>query len=57
MQMDKAVAIRTNWETKGSPPCSHPEVEKERYLGADTGDEVCTKCGTAGPRGSLRRAG
>jgi transposase-like protein len=24
--------------------CSHPRLEKERYLGAQTGDYVCTSC-------------
>lgn len=27
------------------PECLHPNSEKERYLGADTGDRTCSDCG------------
>jgi hypothetical protein len=33
--------------------CSHPEVEPERYLGAHTGDYVCTRCGKTGTDSNL----
>ena len=26
--------------------CRHPSFQKERYLGAQTGDYVCNECGT-----------
>ena len=55
MQLAQAAALRRNWEAKGNPPCEHPEVDKEYDLGADTGDEVCTTCGTYGPRGTVQR--
>ena len=28
----------------GNKPCEHPKLEKEYYLGSDTGDYVCTTC-------------
>ena len=34
-------------EKYGNKPCKHPKLEKEYYLGADTGDYVCTTCGKA----------
>ena len=40
MQMDAAARLNKAWVTKGNPPCDHPNVDKEYYLGADTGDEV-----------------
>ena len=55
MQAVKAEALRKNWAEKGNSPCSHPEVDKEHDLGADTGDEVCTICGADGPRGTLQK--
>lgn len=45
MQMDEAQRLREEWKKKGSPSCKHTNREKEYSLGADTGDEVCTKCG------------
>jgi hypothetical protein len=45
MEMDDARRLREEWEAKGSPPCDHPRVEKERARGADTGDTACTTCG------------
>ena len=42
MQHEEAKAIRKAW---GDKPCNHPKVEKEYYLGSDTGDKVCTTCG------------
>ena len=44
MQMEKAAKLRRRWTAKGNPPCSHPRLDKEYYLGADTGDYVCTTC-------------
>jgi len=31
--------------THQGAPCQHPKLDKEYYLGAQTGDYVCTKCG------------
>ena len=54
MQSSKAAQLRRAWEDKGNPLCDHPRVEKEYDLGADTGDEVCTRCGATAHRGTLR---
>ena len=56
MQLEKGRAIRDAWLAKGNPECDHPSVDKEYYRGADTGDEVCTRCGAAAPRGILQRS-
>jgi hypothetical protein len=45
MQMDSAQKLRDGWEKSGNRPCEHKKVEKEYYLGSDTGDKVCTTCG------------
>lgn len=42
MEMKKAQGLRTAW---GNKPCDHPHYDRENYLGADTGDKVCTQCG------------
>ena len=42
MQSKKAAQLRKDW---GNQPCDHPNIEKEYYLGAQTGDYVCTSCG------------
>jgi len=42
MEMKKAQRLRTAW---GDKPCDHPDYDRENYLGADTGDKVCTQCG------------
>jgi hypothetical protein len=42
MQHEKALKLMKEW---GNKPCNHPNVEKEYYLGTDTGDKVCTQCG------------
>lgn len=42
MQHEKAKSIRKSW---GNKACNHPKVEKEYYLGTQTGDKVCTTCG------------
>ena len=54
MQIEDGVWLRKTWAAKGNPSCDHPAVEKEYSRGADTGDEVCTTCGDAGPRGTSR---
>jgi hypothetical protein len=45
MQMYDAFRLQKEWEEKGNPPCEHENIEKEYYLGTQTGDKVCTKCG------------
>ncbi|MFJ2961150.1 hypothetical protein ACIPIC_02435 [Streptomyces collinus] len=45
MQMDVGQRLRDEWAAKGSPPCSHPRLEKEYWQGSDTGDKVCDTCG------------
>lgn len=42
MQSRKADEIRKEW---GDKECDHPEFDKEYYLGAQTGDYICTQCG------------
>ena len=54
MQLKKAETLRRAWIEKGNPSCEHPEVDKEYYLGTDTGDEVCTTCGRSAPPGTLQ---
>lgn len=53
MQMSKAEQLRRAWAEKGNPPCEHPQLDREYYLGADTGDYVCTTCGTVFPDGKV----
>ena len=48
MQAAKARELRKEW---GDKPCDHPDVDKEYYLGAQTGDYVCTQCGKEFSRG------
>ena len=45
MQLKDAAQLRKD---RGDEPCDHPNIEKEYYLGAQTGDYVCTSCGKAG---------
>lgn len=47
MQHDKALELQRKW---GNKPCSHSNLEKEYYLGSQTGDYVCTQCGEAFPK-------
>jgi len=42
MQSKSAAEIRKKW---GNKKCDHPEFDKEYYLGAQTGDYICTQCG------------
>ena len=40
---------------KGNPPCDHPLVLEEKLdNGYPTGEEICTKCGEVGPKGTLK---
>lgn len=48
MQMDKAIELQKAWVDQGDPPCAHPNLDREYYLGAHTGDSVCTTCGKSG---------
>lgn len=45
MQMSEVNELQAEWKAKGNPPCSHPQIVRERYLGTATGDKVCTTCG------------
>ena len=50
MQMDDARRQREAWQQRGGESCPHDELDKEYYLGSDTGDKVCKACGeTFGP--------
>lgn len=42
MQYEKAKDLR-RWNN--GKLCSHDEIDKEYYLGSQTGDYVCTSCG------------
>lgn len=46
MDFGKIVQLREEWKKKGNPRCDHPRTDKERIGGADTGDVVCTICGS-----------
>lgn len=50
MQASESMALMKAWEQKGNPPCDHPKIEKEYYLGSSTGDFVCTTCGRQAPK-------
>ncbi len=41
MQMKEAKRLREQF----GKPCQNPSYEKEYYLGASTGDRVCSNCG------------
>lgn len=51
IQNSKAREIAANWKRKKEKnpelKCEHKNLEKEYYLGTDTGDYVCTECGEA----------
>lgn len=51
MQLAKFQQKVRAWAERGNPPCDHPSVDKEYFLGSDTGDEGCTVCGSTWPRG------
>jgi hypothetical protein len=42
IQVQEAEQLREKW---GDKPCDHPKFAREYYLGANTGDYVCTTCG------------
>lgn len=42
MQHKTAKKLAKEW---GKKTCDHPSLEKEYFLGTDTGDMVCTQCG------------
>lgn len=44
MQYEEGAELRKEW---GDKPCSHPTIVKEYYLGSNTGDYICTTCGTS----------
>jgi hypothetical protein len=54
VQMDKVAQIRKAWEAAGSPPCGHPDADREYYLGSNTGDYVCLTCGEPFSRSEWR---
>lgn len=43
MQSEEASRLKRSW---GNKPCSHPTLAREYFLGAQTGDLVCTTCGS-----------
>jgi hypothetical protein len=52
MQSKRAEALRREW---GDKPCEHPDFDREYYLGTETGDYVCTRCGEAFTRAEKER--
>ena len=44
MQFEKAKRLAESTTEEQKKNCNHA-YEKEYYLGADTGDRVCSKCG------------
>lgn len=53
MQMYETSALQAAWKAKGNPPCDHPHIVREKYLGTGTGDKVCTTCGEEFPMGKI----
>ncbi|MBK5482681.1 hypothetical protein JFV29_12390 [Peribacillus sp. TH16] len=45
--MEEAQELRKDW---GDKPSNHLRIVKEYYLGANTGDYVCTTCGRSASR-------
>jgi hypothetical protein len=45
VQMDEADSVRRQWEQAGRPACAHEKLDREYYLGSNTGDYVCLTCG------------
>lgn len=43
MKLEEANERKENW---GIRPCKHERLEKEYYMGAQTGDKVCVTCGS-----------
>jgi Fe2+ or Zn2+ uptake regulation protein len=46
MQMRHAQELLRKWKKRGYLHCRHPHVEKEYRYDTQTGDMVCTTCGT-----------
>jgi hypothetical protein len=42
MEYNIAQKLKDSW---GEKPCSHPNLEKEYYVGAFLTNYVCTRCG------------
>jgi hypothetical protein len=42
MRREKAINLVKEWSNK---VCTHPEIEKEYFLGRATGNLLCTVCG------------
>lgn len=57
MEMKEVQKLIEAWQAKGDPPCDHPTLAKERYLGSSTGDKVCTTCGEDFTPHELREMG
>jgi len=45
MQMKKALELQNQRNARGKRRCNHPSIEREYYLGSNTGDYVCSTCG------------
>ncbi len=54
VQMDDVAKIRKRWQEAGSPPCDHPDIDKEYYFGTSTGDYACLQCGKSAPWEAMR---
>ena len=50
-QHEKANEIEKNW---GDKPCTHPNITKEYYFSAQTGDYRCTQCGATFTEDEIR---
>jgi len=55
MQYEDAKYLRQKWKDNGNKVCTHPSIEKEYYLGAQTGDYVCTTCGYTATKETFER--
>lgn len=51
VQVSKVSDLLAAWEAKGNPPCDHPSIDREYYLGSHTGDDACLVCGASWPSG------
>lgn len=50
VQYETVMRLSKEWAERGNPPCSHPDIETEYYLGSSTGDVACTTCGEDWPK-------
>jgi hypothetical protein len=57
MQEKKGAQLRKEWAEKGNPSCEHPVLDKEYFLGADSGDLICATCGEVWERNNPDRPG